>query len=101
MLEIKRLHFARLEVVGEQWPVHGFVVTHPGAALLVDTGVGGPDEMLSDWRVGDPTAPEAIADINTRPAPMNIAINNPPHFRHSRAKPGFSQAACYIPPAEV
>jgi hypothetical protein len=46
------LHLARLRGPdGGQWPVHGFVVTHPGGAVLVDTGVGGPDELLNDWRV--------------------------------------------------
>jgi ketosteroid isomerase-like protein len=44
-LEIKRLHLAKLSAPGEreQTPVHGFVSTHPGGAVLVDTGVGGPD----------------------------------------------------------
>ena len=42
-LEITRLHLASLQGVdGRRWPVHGFVVTHPGGAVLVDTGVGGP-----------------------------------------------------------
>ena len=42
-LEIKRLHLASLRGVdGREWPVHGFVVTHPGGAALVDTGAGGP-----------------------------------------------------------
>jgi hypothetical protein len=39
--EIKRLHLASVQGVdGGRWPVHGFVVTHPGGAVLVDTGVG-------------------------------------------------------------
>jgi len=50
MLQIRRLHLASLTVGGARWPVHGFVVTHPGGAVLVDTGVGGPAEVLSDWR---------------------------------------------------
>ena len=44
-LEIKRLHLASLRGPdGGEWPVHGFVVTHPGGAALVDTGVGGPPD---------------------------------------------------------
>ena len=51
-LEITRLHLASLRGPdGREWPVHGFVVTHPGGAVLVDTGVGGPREVLDDWRV--------------------------------------------------
>jgi hypothetical protein len=38
-LEVKRLHLASLQGVdGGRWPVHGFVVPHPGGAVLVDTG---------------------------------------------------------------
>ena len=48
-LEVKRLHLASLRGLdGLEWPVHGFVVTHPGGAVLVDTGCGGPDEWLDD-----------------------------------------------------
>jgi hypothetical protein len=43
-LEVKRLHLGATPVGpgdDERWPVHGFVVTYPGGAALVDTGVGG------------------------------------------------------------
>ena len=50
VLEVRRLHLASLRGVdGLEWPVHGFVVTHPRGAVLVDTGVGGPQEWLDDW----------------------------------------------------
>jgi hypothetical protein len=51
-LEIKRLHLAsRRGLDGREWPVHGFVISHPGGAALVDTGVGDPQQILNDWRV--------------------------------------------------
>ena len=52
-LEIKRLHLASVTPPGTraQWPVHGFVVSYPGGAALVDTGVGGPQGLQDDWRV--------------------------------------------------
>ena len=51
-LEITRLHLASLRGVdGLTWPVHGFVVSFPGGGALVDTGVGGPQRWLDDWRV--------------------------------------------------
>ena len=34
MIEVKRLHLAELTVMGQRWPVHGFVVTHERGALL-------------------------------------------------------------------
>ncbi len=64
-LEIKRLHLASLQGVdGRQWPVHGFVVTHPGGAVLVDTGVGGPPHVLDDWRVVNRSVADALADLD-------------------------------------
>ena len=54
-LEIRRLHLASLRGPdGGEWPVHGFVVLRPGGAALVNTGVGEPDDLLSDWRVVQP-----------------------------------------------
>jgi len=38
-LQVRRLHLATML---EGLPVHGYLVTHPGGAVLVDTGVGGP-----------------------------------------------------------
>ena len=101
MLEIKRLQLARLEVMGERWPVHGFVVTHPGGALLVDTGVGGPDEMLSDWRVVNRAAAEALADIDMSPADIDLVINTHLHFDHCGQNAVFSHAPFYVQRAEV
>ena len=55
-LEVKRLHLASLRGRGRpgSWPVHGFVVTHPGGAVLVDTGVGGPQERAGRLAGGQP-----------------------------------------------
>jgi glyoxylase-like metal-dependent hydrolase (beta-lactamase superfamily II) len=50
-LQVTRLHLATML---EELPVHGFLVTYPGGAVLVDTGVGGPQQgQASDpaaWR---------------------------------------------------
>jgi hypothetical protein len=47
-LQATRLHLATML---EEMPVHGFLVTYPGGAVLVDTGVGGPRQVLADHRV--------------------------------------------------
>ncbi|MGO8982994.1 MAG: hypothetical protein ACLQER_27590 [Streptosporangiaceae bacterium] len=74
-LEITRLHLARLQGPdGLEWPVHGFVVRHPGGAVLVDTGVGGPDQLLSDWRVVNRTAADALAEADMTPADIGLVI---------------------------
>ena len=69
-LEIKRLHLASLQGPdGGTWPVHGFVVTHPGGAVLVDTGVGGPQDLLDDWRVANRSVanPQAWIGLGSKP----------------------------------
>ena len=49
-LEVRRLHLASLRGLdGLEWPVHGFVVTHPGGAVLVDTGAAA---RRSGWTTG-------------------------------------------------
>ena len=54
-LQVKRLRLATLGAgTDNEWPVHGFLVTYPGGAVLVDTGVGGPQQVLADWRVVEP-----------------------------------------------
>ena len=101
MIEIKRLHLARLQVQGEMWPVHGFVVTHPGGALLVDTGVGGPDDWLTDWRVVNRSVADALADVDLTPADIDLVINTHLHFDHCGQNSVFTHAACHVQRAEV
>ncbi len=101
-LEIKRLHLARLTVPGGgDWPVHGFVVTHPGGAVLVDTGVGGPGQLLSDWRVVNRSAADALAELDMTPADIGLVINTHLHFDHCGQNAVFPHAACYVQRAEL
>jgi N-acyl homoserine lactone hydrolase len=101
-LEIRRLHLARLRGVdGREWPVHGFVVTHPGGAVLVDTGVGGPEGLLSDWRVVNRSVADALADLDMTPADIGLVINTHLHFDHCGQNAVFRHAACYVQRAEL
>src|SRR5450755_676678 len=101
-LEIKRLHLASLRGVdGREWPVHGFVVTHPGGAALVDTGVGGPARLLSDWRVVNRTVADALADLDMTPGDIGLVINTHLHFDHCGQNAVFPHAACYVQRAEL
>ena len=101
-LEIKRLHLASLRGVdGLDWPVHGFVVTHPGGAVLVDTGVGGPGQLLSDWRVVNRSAAEALAELDMTPGDIGLVINTHLHFDHCGQNAVFPHAACYVQRAEL
>jgi N-acyl homoserine lactone hydrolase len=102
-VEISRLHLARLRGPGDSrdWPVHGFVVRHPGGALLVDTGVGGPEKVLSDWRVVNRSVAEALAELDLAPADISLVINTHLHFDHCGQNAVFRHAPFYVQRAEL
>ncbi|HUZ37336.1 MAG TPA: N-acyl homoserine lactonase family protein [Streptosporangiaceae bacterium] len=101
-LEIKRLQLASLRGVdGLEWPVHGFVVTHPGGAVLVDTGVGGPQEWLDDWRVVNRSVADALAGLGMTPGDIGLVINTHLHFDHCGQNAVFPHAPCYVQRAEL
>ena len=101
-LEIHRLHLASLRGIdGREWPVHGFVVTHPGGAVLVDTGCGGPDEWLNDWRVVNRSVADALAELDMTPADIGLVINTHLHFDHCGQNAVFSHAACAVQRTEL
>ncbi len=101
-LEVRRLHLASLQGVDRaEWPVHGFVVTHPGGAVLVDTGVGGPDEVLTDWRVVNRSAADALASLGMSPADIGLVINTHLHFDHCGQNAVFRHAPHYVQRAEL
>jgi N-acyl homoserine lactone hydrolase len=102
MLEVKRLHLASLRGVdGRTWPVHGFVVTHPGGAVLVDTGVGGPQEWLDDWRVVNHSVADALAGLDMTPGDIDLVINTHLHFDHCGQNAVFRHAPHYVQRAEL
>jgi len=101
-VQIKRLHLASLRGPdGLEWPVHGFVVTHPGGAALVDTGVGGPPQVLSDWRVVNRSVADALAGLDMTPGDIGLVINAHLHFDHCGQNPVFKHGAHYVQRAEL
>ncbi len=102
-LEIRRLHLARVRNPHDErtWPVHGFVVTHPGGAVLVDTGVGGPEGVLSDWRVVGRSAADALAELDLAPADISLVINTHLHFDHCGQNAVFRHAPFCVQRAEL
>jgi glyoxylase-like metal-dependent hydrolase (beta-lactamase superfamily II) len=102
MVEVKRLHLASLRGPdGREWPVHGFLVTHPGGAALVDTGVGGPQEWLDDWRVVNRSVADALAEWGMTPADIGLVINTHLHFDHCGQNAVFHHAACCVQRREL
>jgi N-acyl homoserine lactone hydrolase len=102
-LEIKRLHLSTVTPPGTeaQWPVHGFVVTYPGGAALVDTGVGGPQGLQDDWRAVNVAAADALAGLDLSPADISLVINTHLHFDHCGQNAVFKHAACHVQRAEL
>jgi glyoxylase-like metal-dependent hydrolase (beta-lactamase superfamily II) len=101
-LEVKRLQLATLRGVdGLEWPVHGFLVTYPGGAVLVDTGVGGPQRWLSDWRVVNRSVADALDEHGMTPGDIGLVINTHLHFDHCGQNAVFKHAAFYIQRAEL
>jgi glyoxylase-like metal-dependent hydrolase (beta-lactamase superfamily II) len=96
-LEVKRLHLASMS----GWPVHGFVVTHPGGAVLVDTGVGGPDQLLNEQGVINRSVAEALAELDMSPGDIGLVINTHLHFDHCGQNSVFRHAPHYVQRAEL
>jgi N-acyl homoserine lactone hydrolase len=83
-------------------PVHGFVIKHPSAgAILVDTGVGWPDDMLKDWKIVNRHAADAMAEHDLSPADVRIVINTHLHFDHCGQNAVFKHAPFYIQRPEL
>src|SRR5256885_5274926 len=100
--EIKRLQLATLQGLdGSRWPVHGFVVTQPGGAVLVDPGVGGPQDVLDDWGVVNRSVADALAEQDMSPADIGLVINTHLPFDHCGQNAVFGHAPFYVQRIEL
>ena len=100
-MEIVRLHLGRIGAFNDI-PVHGFVIKHPKAgAILVDTGVGWPTELVQEWKVVNRHAADALAEHDLSPADVRIVINSHLHFDHCGQNAVFKHAPFYIQRAEL
>jgi N-acyl homoserine lactone hydrolase len=101
-MDIIRLHLGSVDINNRTWPVHGFVVTHPKAgAILVDTGVGGPEAMLRDWKCVNRSAADALAEHGMSPADVRIVVNTHLHFDHCGWNTVFPHAPFWVQRAEL
>jgi N-acyl homoserine lactone hydrolase len=100
-VEIVRLHLARIDRLNHI-PVHGFVIKHPRAgAILVDTGVGWPTEVVQEWKVVNRHAADALAEHGLSPTDVKIVINSHLHFDHCGQNAVFKHAPFYIQRTEL
>ena len=100
-LQVRRLRLATLfGGTEEEWPVHGFLVTYPGGAVLVDTGVGGPQQVLADHGVVNRTVADALDEHDMTPGDIGLVINTHLHFDHCGQNAVFAHAPHYVQRAE-
>jgi N-acyl homoserine lactone hydrolase len=100
-MEIVRLHLAKIGALNDI-PVHGFVIKHPReGAILVDTGVGWPTELVQEWKVVNRHAADALAEHDLSPADVRIVINSHLHFDHCGQNAVFKHAPFYVQRAEL
>ena len=82
-VQVLRLNLGTLHVLEDPWPVHGFVVLHRQlGAVLIDTGCGGPVQMLRDYRVANRSVADALAEHGLHPADVRLVITTHLHFDH-------------------
>lgn len=100
-MEIVRLHLAKIDALNHI-PVHGFVIKHPRAgAIMVDTGVGWPTELVKEWKVVNRHMADAMAEHDLSPADVKIVINSHLHFDHCGQNAVFKHAPFYIQRSEL
>ena len=103
-MELLRLDLGTLRPPGDRrdWPVHGFVVRHPDAgAILVDTGIGGPDRLISDWRVVNRAMAAALGAHGLSPADVRMVVNTHLHFDHCGQNAVFPHAPFHVQRSEL
>jgi N-acyl homoserine lactone hydrolase len=100
-MEIKQLDLGHLVVMTHEWPVHGYVILHETlGVVLVDTGCGGPDEVLRYFKVVNRTVADALADHGLAPVDVTTVINTHLHFDHCGQNPAFAHARLMVQRAE-
>ena len=101
-LQVKRLSLATIGTGTEdELPVHGFIVTHPGGAVLVDTGVGDLERVPADWRVVSRAVADALAEHDMTPGDIGLVINTHLHFDHCGQNAVFKHAPFHVQRAEL
>lgn len=100
-MRIERLDLGTINVAEKPWPVHGFAVLHDSlGTVLIDTGCGGPDELLREYRVVNRTVADALAVHDLSPADVSLVINTHLHFDHCGQNPAFPHARFVVQRSE-
>lgn len=63
--------------------------------------MGGPDRVLTDWRVVNVRAADALAAVGLSPADVRIVVNTHLHFDHAGQNAVFKHAPFYVQRSEL
>src|SRR5438132_10459770 len=100
-MQVLRLDVGSIHVIDEPWPVHGFAVLHPRlGVVLIDTGCGGPDMLMREFRVVNRSIADALGEHGLSPADITTLVNSHLHFDHCGQNPVFPHAAMHVQRAE-
>jgi N-acyl homoserine lactone hydrolase len=103
-VEITRLHLAQLTGADGPEPVHGFVLRHPEAGVvLVDTGVGGPQDLLDQWKrwkVDNFSIAAVLEEWGLAPSDVSMVVNSHLHFDHCGQNMAFPHASFFAQRSE-
>lgn len=95
------LNLGAIHVVDDPWPVHGFALLHDTlGVILIDTGCGGPEALLREYRAVNRTVADALAEHGLSPADVRMVINTHLHFDHCGQNVAFPHAAMHVQRAE-
>jgi N-acyl homoserine lactone hydrolase len=88
---------------GERVIVNAWVVRHPDAVVLVDSGIAEhlPPEDLRELRFTRTPIEEALASIDVRPDDVNLVINCHLHADHAGGNVRFRGTPIVVQPAEL
>lgn len=68
-------------------PCLGYLVEHPSALLLVDTGMGGNSEVDDHYHPRRRSLQAALAGVGARPEDIQLVVNCHLHFDHCGGNP--------------
>ncbi len=88
---------------GERVIVNAWVVRHPEATLLVDTGIGAhlPPEDVSEMRFLRTPITDALATVGLVPDEIDLVINCHLHVDHAGGNVEFRGTPILVQPAEL
>jgi len=105
---IRRLHFGYIVApegradVGQPIPVCGYLVEHPKARILFDTGLAPVDEATRTRYHPRGATPDAVlAAVGLTPGDIDLVVNCHLHLDHAGGNDQFPETPIYVQRAEL